>query len=299
LSKKREKKFRGRNTGEYCLSTFHWSRVVAEGMMGEPIVPGSLLGSIQQHEQQQDQQQQQQQRHPQNPNQFQQQYQPIGKRLRISPAPPVETDTRSCGGGCFFAPLSSSSATAVPLQPVVRSDFSDTDLMLAKELNQMSMTERDQILSDIHGVADLIVEEPDFVDQCLMDLETILVCTEPSQKIAYEQARAMNLAYVQDRNFLIKCLRADEFQVKKTAERLLLHMEIKLELFGPEKLCQEITLQDLNEDDIRALETGFIQLLPERDRAGRAVMVLSLMFIKYKEFENMVGRSSHCVSLRL
>jgi glycosyltransferase involved in cell wall biosynthesis len=46
---------------------------------------------------------------------------------------------------------------------------------------------------------------------------------------------------------------------------------LKLELFGPEKLCQPITLEDLTPDDLECLEHGHFQLLNSRDRAGRAV----------------------------
>ena len=50
------------------------------------------------------------------------------------------------------------------------------------------------------------------------------------------------------------------------------HFEAKLDLFGPSKLCHEITQNDLNPGDMDALVTG-IGHLPIRDSVGRLVRV--------------------------
>merc|ERR1711937_22604 len=47
--------------------------------------------------------------------------------------------------------------------------------------------------------------------------------------------------------------------------------------FGAEKLCRDITLDDLNETDKEVLKTGCCQFLEGRDRSGRSV---SMMFGK-------------------
>ena len=48
---------------------------------------------------------------------------------------------------------------------------------------------------------------------------------------------------------------------------------LKCDLFSREKLTKEITLDDLDKDDVHAVKSGFICLLPERDTSGRLVMV--------------------------
>ena len=81
----------------------------------------------------------------------------------------------------------------------------------------------------------------------------------------------MDRDYVQDRDFRLKFLRADLFNATEAALRLARHFQAKLELFGRSKLVKDIVQDDLDEEDMAALYAGFTQLLPVRDRAGRAV----------------------------
>ena len=92
------------------------------------------------------------------------------------------------------------------------------------------------------------------------------------RKQAYDRAKYMNEAYVTDRSFWLMFLRADRFDANLSAQRLVRHFEVKQELFGDgEVLGRDIFLSDLNDDDMRALESGFIQLLPSRDSSGRSI----------------------------
>jgi hypothetical protein len=64
--------------------------------------------------------------------------------------------------------------------------------------------------------------------------------------------------------------------------------KIKLELFGPTKLAQDITLEDLSCEDIECVNHGYFQVLPVRDQAGRGILCLLLPFLKYDQPENAV-----------
>ena len=58
-----------------------------------------------------------------------------------------------------------------------------------------------------------------------------------------------------------------------TAEKVVAHFEVKRELFGGGTiLARDLRLKDLNEVDLRALECGAWQVLPERDVTGRIVV---------------------------
>ena len=83
-------------------------------------------------------------------------------------------------------------------------------------------------------------------------------------------------------------LRADAFDVKHAAARIASFFQAKLELFGPEKLSKEIGINDLNQDDIECLESGYCQVLPGRDRAGRVILVLLPQIRSAKSVENKV-----------
>jgi hypothetical protein len=53
-------------------------------------------------------------------------------------------------------------------------------------------------------------------------------------------------------------------------------MDIKLNLFGGDKLCQwHIGIDDLDDDARFIFESGMLQILPSRDRRGRVVAVIS------------------------
>ena len=97
--------------------------------------------------------------------------------------------------------------------------------------------------------------------------------------------------YVHDRSFMIRFLRAEKFDVYAAASRLCRHFEAKLELFGPDKLGRDITLDDLNEDDMAAFETGYIQVLNEQDHAHRHVVFFykAVSSECYKDRENIVS----------
>lgn len=95
----------------------------------------------------------------------------------------------------------------------------------------------------------------------------------------------------------MRFLRADRFDAELAAQRLVLHFQIKQELFGDEKLGREIFLQDIRivEDDWDAMQRGFLQVLPKRDFSGRRV----LFFYKaisgcYRKRENIVSIDVRC-----
>ena len=144
----------------------------------------------------------------------------------------------------------------------------NTDALLASELNQLSLKEREQVYFDVHGVSDSVNEEPGFVDRCLDSLEAYT----DGFSGAYAFALSQNEDYVKNREFRLMFLRAENFDVHRAADRLKMFFEEKLKLFGPEKLAKDITVDDLDEDDLVCLNSGQLQVLPLRDRAGRAVI---------------------------
>jgi len=78
---------------------------------------------------------------------------------------------------------------------------------------------------------------------------------------------------VEQRKFRLSFLRAEHYDVKKAATRLIDYFEEKRRLFGVDNLTTKIPVQDLDAETKDCLESGHFQLLPGRDRAGRAVIV--------------------------
>jgi hypothetical protein len=183
------------------------------------------------------------------------------------------------------------------------SQFSQS--MVAKDLYGIPSQERELAMHEVHGVIDQIEETPQLISDCLSRMEehvqTLLhwlkstsgqvyidkyrnpptnindpstppPTTTPSSH-PYERALSMNREYVQSDPFRISFLRADRFDPVKAAERLLRYFEEKEYLFGAELMGRPILLRDLDPDTISRLESGYLQILPARDVAGRPVFL--------------------------
>jgi hypothetical protein len=164
---------------------------------------------------------------------------------------------------------------------------------LAKELNQLSLQEREKAYYDLHGVADAVNETPAFVTKCLADLEMELSKTQ--DKKAYEVAKSLDEDYICGREFRLMFLRAETFDSKKAATRLVGFLEEKLKLFGLKPLARELVQSDLNQDDRSVLELGFCSLLPLRDSAGRAITCIMPYFRGTSALENRMRATMYII----
>ena len=167
-------------------------------------------------------------------------------------------------------------------------DRRSMDTLLAAEMNQMSLKERELVYEELHGVDEVIEETPSFINESLQELQREL--QDISNKSAYNQAESMNPEYVQSQEFRLMFLRAERFDAKKAASRLVNFMEGKLEYFGPDSLARPIELTDLDADDMAFIKSGVMQFLPGRDVAGRAILCdsISMHPRSYKTPRNMV-----------
>jgi hypothetical protein len=159
------------------------------------------------------------------------------------------------------------------MTPVSPSDPEATDALLARELNQMSIQEREKVYDDIHGVSDIVDETDDLVNHTLSEFDEEIALI--AKKSAYEMAEKQDASYVRNRKMRCKFLRAEGFNSRLAAKRMVSFFEAKLELFGPSRLTQDIRLEDLDEQDMNCLESGMCQIIHRRDRAGRALLGIS------------------------
>ncbi len=148
--------------------------------------------------------------------------------------------------------------------------------LLTEELDRLSLVEHEKIMFDVHGITQINQEDPLDVDILLQEIENQI--NKIRKKPAYEHALYFNKEYIQDRSFRLRFLRCDRFDSKLAAQRIVRHFQIKRELFGYiEILGRDVRLNDLSPDDTIALESGFIQVLPTRDAAGRSIFSIAPM----------------------
>jgi hypothetical protein len=160
----------------------------------------------------------------------------------------------------------------------------NVDVLMAKEMNELSLEERERVFEDIHGIPRVVEEEPDFVAESLIGLEEEICRIK--KKPAYNRAMFLSPKYVKDRKLML--LRSDCFETRKAAVRLVSYFECKLDLFGIEKLVKRIELDDLDNDDQHALLSGSIQFLPSKDRTGRSIIFNAQKYQQYNHWTNQV-----------
>ena len=147
----------------------------------------------------------------------------------------------------------------------------ETESLIAKQLANLSMRDREQVYYSLHGVTDEIEETPELIEESLCQLEAAL--NQIDEKKSYETAKVRNKEYVMNKDFVLMFLRAERFDAEATAQMLVRHFEVKEDLFGETLLCRDIVQDDLDEATMQQLYSGFNQILPSRDRAGRLVHV--------------------------
>ena len=163
----------------------------------------------------------------------------------------------------------------------------EVDALIAQAMSRLSNEEREKALDDLHGICGMEDEDPSMVSSLLEELDTHL--TAIKNETAYALAETKSRKYVSSRGFRMMFLRADRYEPKEAAERMIRFFEVKKHLFGEEKLVKDITLDDLDEGDTEALETGCAQISIGKDKAGRPVVVFLRKLRKYKVTENAVG----------
>lgn len=106
-----------------------------------------------------------------------------------------------------------------------------TEQLLTDKMQKMSLREHEHVLFEVHSIARTDAEcDPPGLDQRLQIMDANI--HNNRRKQAYEQAKYLDEAHVQDRSLRLQCLRCDCFHTALAAQRLVSHFQLKKELFG-------------------------------------------------------------------
>ena len=168
--------------------------------------------------------------------------------------------------------------------------FSGSDdvehIILSKDLLELSFKDRNDIQEEIHGVHCIAPKEnPELMHKSLIELAWELdndniVPAHPKRgykkgleiQQRLQTERANKQLYVFGDDFRLRFLRVELFDVKKAARRILVFLDLLLDLFGDYALERPIRLSDFSEQEIEFVKRGFIQFMPFRDRSGRRIV---------------------------
>lgn len=146
------------------------------------------------------------------------------------------------------------------------------DKYLAESIDRLSVEDRKRAIEEVHGIADTTKEIPD-LEQCLDSLENHLFLLK--RGTAYEKAELQNKDFVLNQSLRIMFLRRNQYIAKAAAEQMIRFFERKQELFGTDKLAQEILLDDLDPISHECVASGCLQFLNKRDRANRPIFLMA------------------------
>jgi hypothetical protein len=120
----------------------------------------------------------------------------------------------------------------------------------ARELKELSEQDRSKVWNDMTGRTDLLpLKDPEQVAQSLKLLDKELI--KIPNKQAFLQTQAMAPHYVNQKDFRLQFLRAEHFDHKLAAVRLVAHFEEKHKLFPLDQLGRPIRQADLSSNDGR------------------------------------------------
>ena len=137
-----------------------------------------------------------------------------------------------------------------------------------QKLNQLSLEERNQALHDLHGVPKEIEETPEMIVQKLDEFSR---CISEVKHLSESLVLAMDQSPRYVFSLRLAFLRAERFCVPRAVNRMSNHFESRGRLFGRESLFRPLRLDDLSSKDREYFEQGGVQILPRRDRSGRAI----------------------------
>ena len=157
--------------------------------------------------------------------------------------------------------------------------------LIAERLTSLSMEERERAAYDIHCVSDLADEPPDKVSKMLSQMRSQLstAVQETSPEIRSALSIAQGDGSVDD-SYLLKFIRAANYDVPEAAKRMIRHLEHRKWLFGTEKLFTTITLQDMGNEEMELLKIGWLGPSALRDRSERLVLYFYPFRIRNKGF---------------
>ena len=161
----------------------------------------------------------------------------------------------------------------------------DVNVLLAHELNSLSFQQRESLNEEIHGVNvnEIYYEtykhledktRPELLHQALAQLAADLDKLAGAS-FAYTRCQQLyrETTYINTDTFRLMFLRRTLFDKwYHTAQLIIDFVELMYELHGDVGLERRFTLSDFSEEELRYLQSGYSQLLPGRDRAGRRIV---------------------------
>ena len=176
--------------------------------------------------------------------------------------------------------MEGSSAAAEPDQlESSGKDKENAEDYISRELLRLSLTDRNAIQEEMHGVRCFAPKEsPEMIQKSLEAFWVSFSALPEEKKVTFKKcqlsAKSNPDHYAFQPSFLLRFLRYELFNVQKAAIRYANYLDFALKLYGEVVLQREFRFSDFNKDEIKGIRKGCVQLLPIRDQSGRRVIAL-------------------------
>jgi hypothetical protein len=165
------------------------------------------------------------------------------------------------------------------------SSTKEIDSLLASELYNMSVDDRNRIQEELHGVQSLApCEAPQIMESSLtvlrreidVRIQSLQLVTSPGEESLWSFLQAILMPacqlYIKSYDLCIMYLRADRLNPRLAALRMIRHLGLLFKYFGQVALLRPLRLADLSKQEQDVFRAGNNQVMPSRDRAGRLVV---------------------------
>jgi hypothetical protein len=171
--------------------------------------------------------------------------------------------------------------------------------LISKELLEMSVTNRNGFEDEIHGVRCIAPEEtPDLLKTSLQGMMHELDNVIPlDKKGAYLRAKKFPQSYINQDDFRLMFLRCELFDVPKAAIRMVVFLDMLVDLFGEYALERPIRLGDFSKKELVEFRKGRFQLSPDRDRGGAGSGRRIIFVFPDKSWQNVPPKIRHKIAL--
>lgn len=181
---------------------------------------------------------------------------------------------------------SSSSSSFFSTSGEEKEHLSAMSKLISEEQSKLSYNDRNILNEEVHGVACNAQEEtPEmlryYLSKLSLELEDLVLSDYNNNANASSLSTGFLLSrrgygsnnYVNKADFRLRFLRAENFDVRKAAIRLMKFMNLVLEVFGAFALCRPIKLTDFKRSEMKVIQAGWVQVFPFRDRSGRRLFI--------------------------
>ncbi len=147
------------------------------------------------------------------------------------------------------------------------------DDLLSQDLLNLSITDRNAIIEEIHGVKTIAPPEtPNMIQSALQEFEGHIERMPQDKKAALVRGKRLYPdSYISSEDFRLRFLRCDLFDTRMAASRMCEFLDLVSDLFGDYVLRRPIQMTDFTWEEMQVLRHGHFQLLPYRDRSGRRI----------------------------